>query len=647
MIMIMRIWWKYAALLPVEWYDKIIHQVDLNKASYNMIKNLAISQRDIFINNLGLETLYVPSEWRLNEILAGDDLNDFVKPKVYRCVDGETKLKVKNTPPDFSQKAGFRLVVKYIAANAGDNTAVLQILEPNVSSAAVYRRYGHRHGNDWGYWYRVATTDYVDEKVKDQLNHVILKIKNEIIEDVKKSLLLSLPERNFSTNSIDKNCEDLQKKNKLLEHDLEDAKAMLDAEKRKVGEMNNNLNKIHNSASYKIGRFITFIPMGVDREYYKSVVEKFEAGITDERIANYSYASMAKFVRTAKYNYRMSIAQKGYFRIENRIRNDEPVHTFYWIDAKIIHYGGALTNIKPWFLNFNEGEIKHANQEYFLLLPEISKLFPLWWKYAAYLPANTYNELLLNEKINKAAYNMIKSVTIWQREIFLNTLGVETLNIQSYWGENNIEPNFYLNDYVKPKLYRCIDGKTKVTGKNLPKDFYQISGFRLVVKSIAAYAGEKTSILQIIEPNDGCASVYRRCGTKQGKNWSKWYKVATTDDVCNVADEKVKELSCYLDKRFDNLVDDFESERESTQKAIDDLRKIVNKLQEEQAKLSSENHNLVVANKNLEAKNRRLENNLTTAQSDLVSIQNSVSYKFGRTMTYIPRKIRDAFKTKK
>lgn len=387
--------------------------------------------------------------------------------------------------------------------------------------------------------------------------------------------------------------------------------------------------------------------MGVDREYYKTVVEKFEAGITDERIANYSYASMAKFVRTAKYNYRMSIAQKGYFRIENRIRNDEPVHTFYWIDAKIIHYGGALTNIKPWFLNFNEGEIKHANQEYFLLLPEISKLFPLWWKYAAYLPANTYNELLLNEKINKAAYNMIKSVTIWQREIFLNTLGVETLNIPSNWGENNIEPNFDLNDYVKPKLYRCIDGKTKVTGKNLPKDFYQISGFRLVVKSIAAYAGEKTSILQIIEPNDGCASVYRRCGTKQGKNWSKWYKVATTDDVCNVADEKVKELSCYLDKRFDNLVDDFESERESTQKAIDDLRKIVNKLQEEQAKLSSENHNLVVANKNLEAKNRRLENNLTTAQSDLVSIQNSVSYKFGRTMTYIPRKIRDAFKTKK
>lgn len=180
------IWWKYAALLPVEWYDKIIHQVDLNKASYNMIKNLAISQRDIFINNLGLETLYVPSEWRLNEILAGDDLNDFVKPKVYRCVDGETKLKVKNTSPDFSQKAGFRLVVKYIAANAGDNTAVLQILEPNVSSAAVYRRYGHRHGNDWGYWYRVATTDYVDEKVKDQLNHVILKIKNEIIRFAKK-----------------------------------------------------------------------------------------------------------------------------------------------------------------------------------------------------------------------------------------------------------------------------------------------------------------------------------------------------------------------------------------------------------------------------------------------------------------------------
>lgn len=61
----------------------------------------------------------------------------------------------------------------------------------------------------------------------------------------------------------------MQKKNKLLEHDLEDAKAMLDAEKRKVGEMNNNLNKIHNSASYKIGRFITFIPRKIHALFNK------------------------------------------------------------------------------------------------------------------------------------------------------------------------------------------------------------------------------------------------------------------------------------------------------------------------------------------------------------------------------------------
>lgn len=44
---------------------------------------------------------------------------------------------------------------------------------------------------------------------------------------------------------------------------------MLDAEKRKVGEMNNNLNKIHNSASYKIGRFITFIPRKIHALFNK------------------------------------------------------------------------------------------------------------------------------------------------------------------------------------------------------------------------------------------------------------------------------------------------------------------------------------------------------------------------------------------
>lgn len=336
-----------------------------------------------------------------------------------------------------------------------------------------------------------------------------------------------------------------------------------------------------------------------------------------------------------------------YFNKNNIINNIAPQYQFCDIDAKIIHYGGTLTNCKPWQIKFEKDDIRHPEQEYYLLLPEIYNLFEIWWKYAALLPANVFLKLKNEAERNRAIYLLFKEITVNQREIFINQLGLETLYVPSGWAMNNIDRNNDLNYFVKPKVYRCVDGKTKETIKNLPAEFTQKVGFRLVVKYIAANAEDNTAVLQILEPNADEATIYRRHGYRHGKNWSKWYKVATTDDICDIADKKVKELSCSVDKRFDNFVDDFESEKVSTQKAIDDLRKIVNKLQEEQAKLSSENHNLVIANKNLEANNRRLENNLTTAQSDLVSIRNSVSYKFGRTMTYIPRKIRDAFKTKK
>ena len=320
---------------------------------------------------------------------------------------------------------------------------------------------------------------------------------------------------------------------------------------------------------------------GINEKYYKKVVDKFEFGITDERIANHCFAGNGKFLTTTKYNYRMSIAQTGFYAYKNRVKNIEPEYKFYELDAKIIHYGGMLTHCKPWFLNFNYGEIKRESEEYFYLLPEIGKIFPIWWKYAALLPDKDYKEFMFKAEVNKAAYTMFKKLTTGYRDVFFNTLGLETLYVGAdSWGLNDINPGNNLNDFVKPKVYRCADGKTKEKVKNIPAEFVQSAGFRLTVKYIAANAGENTAVLQILEPNTPDAAVYRRYGHRHGKDWSKWYKRATTDDIETA-------IKAYYGAKA---------------------------------------------------------NQSSNVARQLEDIKNSFSYKIGRFITWLPRKIRGAFK---
>ena len=49
----------------------------------------------------------------------------------------------------------------------------------------------------------------------------------------------------------------------------------------------------------------------------------------------------------------------------------------------------------------------------------------------------------------------------------------------------------------------------------------------------------------------------------------------------------------------------------------------------------------------LSSEKDRLKNERNAADAELRSVQNSFSFKFGRAVTFIPRKIRDSFKNKK
>lgn len=149
---LLNIWWGYARSLPD--FAQMWQRQLYNKSAYYVFKLLTVENKLDFSNKMGLGILTVPSERPENSIISGDDLNDFVLPRIYRCADGDKKMGVKNLPVAFLEKCGFRLTVKNIAANSGLTTSVIQILEPNLRDAVVFRR--NFSGGKWGEWKAVS-----------------------------------------------------------------------------------------------------------------------------------------------------------------------------------------------------------------------------------------------------------------------------------------------------------------------------------------------------------------------------------------------------------------------------------------------------------------------------------------------------------
>ena len=139
------VWWKYAAMLPRDKYERLLAPAEQNASVYNMLNSIINKNPYSFQNVLRVETLTAPAWSGRNNISRGANINTYTVPKVYIC-DAETKMTIKNLPVDFTQKTSFRLTVKQLATASG----ITQILEADDADATVWRRHSADGGNTWG-----------------------------------------------------------------------------------------------------------------------------------------------------------------------------------------------------------------------------------------------------------------------------------------------------------------------------------------------------------------------------------------------------------------------------------------------------------------------------------------------------------------
>lgn len=277
-----------------------------------------------------------------------------------------------------------------------------------------------------------------------------------------------------------------------------------------------------------------------DGNFYKDI-------FYDQGILNLAFADRTKYLTTCKYNYRIAYSLIGYNDRENCCKNIIPAYKFYPVNAKIIHYCGVIGK-KPWSIKFKANDLARGKKEFLDYVQEIVAYNDVWWKYAEAVP--NYKELLEDACQNKKIYSLMKEVVLDQNLNLANLTGVETLSVPVWRNKNSIVRNEDLNCFVASKVFRCVDAATKTTLKNLPEQFTEKCGFRLTVKNIAAYDGDNTSVIQILEPNDGKATMYRRSGHTGGKGWSKWQKMITEDDLTSRLEEQnqiIKELTEKID----------------------------------------------------------------------------------------------------
>ncbi len=293
----------------------------------------------------------------------------------------------------------------------------------------------------------------------------------------------------------------------------------------------------------------------INIEFYLDKIKDYSDVFFDQGILNICFAKQTKLLTCCKYNYRLTYSAKDYFQRKNYMLYNETRYDFYQVEAKIIHYCGFIMDFKPWYLYFTENEIKNLKKNFFDLIPESAQILDIWWNYAKKVPdyENLWNEQLRN----KAAYMMINNILLNHNLNFTNATGIDTLTVPTYRQKNSIMANENLNDFLNPRVYRCTDGNTKSTIKNLPEEFIENCGFRLTVKNIAANSPNGPAVLQILEPNAPNAAVYRRHLASHKSKWDKWYKTATTEDLTELQNELniLKIQNELLETKINNLLD--------------------------------------------------------------------------------------------
>ena len=166
-------WGKHVLHFEREYYDYALSAVNIItsktenettkiaelKAKYEvelLRKRVALLSRNTvrFADHFKVDSLYAPY---INNIRSNTNLDLLFSPGAYRCASGKIKNTVQNLPPTFVENVGFRLTVKQIAVHTKEKAPLIQILEPNLPAAPVYRRHYSAVKNRWNPWLRLVT----------------------------------------------------------------------------------------------------------------------------------------------------------------------------------------------------------------------------------------------------------------------------------------------------------------------------------------------------------------------------------------------------------------------------------------------------------------------------------------------------------
>lgn len=378
---------------------------------------------------------------------------------------------------------------------------------------------------------------------------------------------------------------------------------------------NFDINKASRGGYFNSGALLfnlkKFREEGIDIPYYINKLSGLNYVFYDQGTLGVCFAKKTKLLTTCKYNYRISFSIPDYFNADNRHKNGLDKYKFYSIEARIIHYCGYI-GIKPWILKLADGDVPYASKSYLEYVPQSVDVINVWWKYAALLPDYLYKQLLEPAELNATIYRMLYMFVNRRPYNFQNALQIETLTAPTWNGRNVVNANSNLDDYRIPKVYIC-DDKSKNTIKNIPADFKGDISFRLTVKRLATAVSPQSPLLQIIEADDDKASVWRRISPDNGLSWSKWNKMATIFDIEDLAPHNF-----YLKETCDKIGDE-----------LNDLSKRIKLLE-----------GLNISSLVSELKSCRDE--LKILKIENRNINTSFSYRIGRFITWLPRKIRDA-----
>ena len=250
-----------------------------------------------------------------------------------------------------------------------------------------------------------------------------------------------------------------------------------------------------------------------------------------------------------------------------------------------------------------------------------------------------YDNLWSEQHSNKIAYDIVKKLIKNKPAMFANSMRLATLTIPDLNDRNTFRKNEDINRYARPGIYACT-ADISPTIKNLPSELNAGFNFRLTVKTLSVLPSERSSLVQELEVADECATLYRRYAKNRDVGWSPWVKIVSTYEV--------KKTPLAKESPIGVLKDDITNEIKAQQNSLLAIEEKVSKTNKECIEqINKLQEDIRVLNLTFNEQNKKITEQLSAFKLELEDLRNSKSYKLGRFLTFIPRKVRDMFKKKK